>query len=303
MLRTLVKKSGFLLAPLLAFAVVVLCVMLLPGTAAAADSQSLTAGDVDLQTQAKTYPFGKNLLVNGSGEKFNAETGKLKGWKDPDDAWAAETSGSWGHDAKNGKYYMWPKRKDLESTKIYQDVKMPKKFIGKRIILSAWLANYDQSPHDQSTLTLTFYNAKGKKISSLSQDQRNPEWKKHTIVTNVPKGTDKARVTLAGKRFVGSDLDSYFDSVSLVVDKGEYKAVKMKVNKKGPFKVGGKRTLTASYGSVKNPSAFAWYSSYDEIAKVSKKGKVTFTGSGKVTIYAVHKKTGVTGSFTFNVKQ
>ena len=143
----------------------------------------------------------------------------------------------------------------------------------------------------------------GKKISSVSQSQRNPAWKKHVIKVKIPKKAVTARVTLSGKRFVGSDLDCYFDDVRLTVGKKAYKTVTLTPNKKGTCYVGGKRTLTALYGTTKPAAtAFSWYSSYNAIATVSKKGVVKFVSPGTVTIYAQHKKSGVTGSFTFKVK-
>ena len=250
----------------------------------------------NITLQEYTSSYGTNLLLNGSGEAG------MFFWTDPDNIWSAVTSEG-NYKAKDGSYFMWPAHKATESTRIYQDVSIPSRFIGKWISLSAWMANWDQAPHDQAVLTLSFYNSKGKKISSSSQSQRNPAWKKHVIKVRIPKKTVKARVTLSGKRFVGSDLDCYFDDVRLTVEKTSYKTVTLTPNRKGTYYVGDKRTLKAVYGSAKPAAtAFSWYSSYNAIATVSKKGVVKFVSPGTVTIYAQHKKSGVTGSFTFKVK-
>ena len=239
-----------------------------------------------------------NLLSNGSGEYG------MGGWTDPGDAWSAVLDGgNTLHKPKNGDRLMWPERKDLGETQVYQDVTVTSSQIGKTAVLSAWLANYDQAPHDQATLTITFLDSKGKKISSQSQSQRNPEWQKHTITAKIPKKTKKIRVTLSGRRFVGSDLDCYFDDVRLEIRGKTFKKVTVSFKKKGTCYVGEKKTLKAVCGGVSKASAFTWTSSYNNIAKVSKKGVVTFLQEGKVTIYATYKNTGVTGSLTFTVKK
>ena len=240
---------------------------------------------------------GKNLLQNGSGEYGTA------GWTDPDEAWGSNGLSSTEHEPKDGEAFLWPSERQLEQSAIYQDVSIASSKIGKWITLSAWLANYDQAPHDEAVLILTFLDKNGKKISSKSQSQRNPEWQKHIITAKIPKGTKTARVTVQGNRYVGSDLDCYVDDIVLKYESKSYKNVKLKFAKSGDCYVGEKKTLKASYGSVTSASKFTWTSSYNDIATVNKKGVVRFLAPGEVTIYAKYKKTGVTGSITFTVKE
>ena len=240
---------------------------------------------------------GKNLLQNGSAEYGTA------GWVDEEQQWGIERLPSTDHEPKDGDSFFWPCGGATEHALMYQDVEIASSKAGKWITLSAWVANFEQAPHDESVLSLTFLNSKGKTISTYSQSQRNPEWQKHIIKAKIPKGTKTVRVTLEGNRYVGAELDSYFDDVRLTIESKSYKSVKIKAKQSGAAKVGGKKTLVASYGSVTAASKFTWTSSYDDIATVSKKGVVKFLKPGQVTIYATYKKTKVTGSITFDVQE
>ena len=156
--------------------------------------------------------MGSNLISNGSGENG------MSCWVDKQNIWSAVTGkDSTEHNPVKGSYFMWPERDDVKSSKVYQDVPVLPSEIGKTATLSAWLANYDQSPHDKSTLKLQFLSGSGKVISSLVKSQRNPNWRKHIIKAKIPKKTATIRVLLIGTRYVGSDLDSYFDDVRLSI--------------------------------------------------------------------------------------
>lgn len=240
-----------------------------------------------------------NLLINGSGE--NA----MEGWTDPDQAWEPSTSGTC-HDPVHGNTFLWPSKKGIASTQIYQDVDVSKIKSGTYMCLSGYLANFDQSPHDQATLRLDYLDKNGKVLASDQTKQRNPQWSKHTITLSVPSGTVKARIYLIAQRFVGQDNDAYFDDVSFYTIGNNINKVFI-TGKKSTAKPGEKVQLSASDGYYKKASDYIWFSSYDKIATVDANGLVTFQyvtdnsliGS-EVIIYAKNKKTGITGKYYMN---
>lgn len=249
---------------------------------------------------SKNVFAAENLIVNGGGEDG------MTGWTDTadpndysDGLWAPSTS-STGHDPKEGETFFWPSLHGCEYALMYQDVDISGYKAGTWMTLSAWLANFNQSPHDQATLRLEYLNSKGKVLSSDSSQQRNPEWELHVINLQIPSGAVTARVSAIATRFVGSDNDAYFDDIQLEVADGKLRNVVI-TGDKDKVSAGDTLQLSATDGKYSKASDFEWSSSYDSLATVDEKGLVTvISDEEEVWIYAKCKKTGVTGKYYIN---
>ena len=68
--------------------------------------------------------------------------------------------------------FFWPSKKDIASTRIYQDVDVSKIKSGTYMCLSGYFANYDQSPHDLATLRLDYMDKNGKVVASDQTKKR-----------------------------------------------------------------------------------------------------------------------------------
>ena len=137
-----------------------------------------------------------NLIINGSGEE------EMTGWIDVDDCWFPDTDDT-RHSAVDGETFFWPSKKETEFTQIYQDVDISDFSAGQNLELSAYLANYDQSPHDQATLKLDILDKSGNVLASDFSLQRNPEWCYHEINVKIPANAVTARVYLIAQRYAG----------------------------------------------------------------------------------------------------
>lgn len=240
-----------------------------------------------------------NLLINGGGEDG------MNGWTDVDGCWYPDTYDT-SHKAVEGETFFWPSKKTTEFTQIFQDVDITSFDAGMNLELGAYLANYDQSPHDQATLQLDILDAYGNVLASDFSIQRNPEWCYNEVNVAIPENAVTARVYLIAKRFVGLDDDAYFDAVSLkctdiicnpVVITGD-------TDRAVP---GDTVQLSASDGKYKKASYYEWYTSYNEIASVDENGLVTFVTdvdseleNAELVVYARNKKTDVIGKYLFN---
>ncbi len=231
----------------------------------------------------------ENLLVNG-----NAEDG-MNGWVDPDGIWYPSNVVT----AHEGANFFWPSKKSCEISYIYQDVNVTGYQAGQWMRLTGWLANWDQSPNDQSILHMQFLDASGKVLDSKKSSQRNPQWREHMITMQIPSGAVIARVKLEAKRFVGSDNDAYFDELSLVVlDGTSYNTII--ISGKDKADVGKKIQLVANNGITHAPENFEWSSSYDSFATVDAKGRVTILVKDEVVIYAKDKSNGMIQGYYIN---
>lgn len=242
---------------------------------------------------------GKNLLKNPSFED------DMEYWEDPDDLWGTD-SYSTNHEPQDGNNFAWACRGATEFTYIYQDVSVKSKDEGKTAILSAMIANYDQTPHDLGRLEISFLDSKDKVLESYYQDHRNPEWGRHTIVSVVPENTVTIRVTLYAIRYVGSDDDAYFDDVTLVLTDDEVGEIVITEKKnRTTAKEGDTLYLTADNGYTDDPEDYIWTSSYDEDAVVDEDGVVTMLTDAEdgVEIFATDKETGVMGSYKINYSE
>ena len=211
----------------------------------------------------------ENLLINGGGEE------EMTGWTDPDDIWKPSLNTT-NHDPKEGSTFFWPSKRACEYAMMYQDVEITSYKAGTWMKLSAWLANYDQSPHDQATLQLSFLDAAGNVLDSDSSQQRNPEWGFHEISLKIPEGAATARVSCIANRFVGSDNDAYFDDIRLVSTIETIHEVII-TGDKDKVRAGDTIQLSATDGTYSKATDYEWSSSYDSIATVDSNGFVTIS--------------------------
>ena len=126
-----------------------------------------------------------NLLVNP-----DAESGNTQGWTDPDDAWAADAE----FPPHGGAYMFWPARTAIPQPTMYQDVDVSASSdivdSGEGYLhLSGWLANWDQYPHDQSTLAIQATDGDGQQLLYLYRSHRSPVWTRYVIESRIPAGT------------------------------------------------------------------------------------------------------------------
>lgn len=248
---------------------------------------------------SKDYDGIGNLLVNPDFEDG------LKGWKDPDKAWSVEFTSDTGK-PKHGNFLTWPYISgslEKNTTRIYQDVSLEGYNPDDTVIFNTLICNYDQPPHDMGKVTLAFLDKDGKAINTYSQSQRNPNWNSQSIVCSIPKGAEKVRVSLWAYRYVGSDIDAYYDYCSLVVKRIKvYPVIVTEKNNKSKAKKGDKIQLVADNSKTKDASAYSWSSSYNTAATVDDKGLVTMHTDGEdgFAIYAKDKESGVTGVYWIN---
>jgi hypothetical protein len=232
-----------------------------------------------------------NLLVNGNAES------EMSGWTDTDGYWypTAEIV------PEEGSYFFWPSKVDCNTTYIYQDVDISDYTEGTWVELSGWLANYDQTPHDESILQLEFLDDNDIVLETYSRAQRNPQWTKHVIQAQIPENALKARVKMIANRYVGSDNDAYFDDLNFQILSGEYKTVYI-TGTTATAKTGDTIQLKADNGTTTEAANYLWTSSYDAIASVDANGLVTFYGdvSSEVSIYAEDIDTGMAGIYHIN---
>lgn len=232
-----------------------------------------------------------NLLINGNAES------EMLGWTDPDNLWYPSADVT----PKEGNFFFWPSKGGCETSYIYQDVDVSSYAVGTWVELSGWLANWDQSPHDEAILQLEFLDAQGRVLGQHARAQRNPQWTEHAIQTQIIKNTTTARVKLIAKRYVGTDNDGYFDDLSFRVLSSNYQKVYV-TGKTATAKSGDIIQLKANNGTTTNAASFKWSSSYDAMATVDGMGRVTFLGdsTSEVTIYAEDLSSGIVGVYYFN---
>lgn len=231
---------------------------------------------------------GNNLLINP-----DAETGATQGWTDPDNAWSADNEVT----PHGGNYFFWPQRLDLPNTMIYQDINVSGFNAGTAYLhLSGWLANYDQYPHDRSTLAVEALDSNNGQLLYLSRYHRSPSWTYYRIDAQIPAGTVILRVYLIATRFVGSDNDGYFDDLSLEVDNVAPTVaitVTSEANVKEIIEGGTLQLSAASTDSA--DSSYIWTSSFDAVASVNEKGLVSAHKAGRAVIQAEGNSSHATG--------
>ncbi len=253
---------------------------------------------------SKDYENIDNLLENPDFEYG------IEGWTDPDKVWGLEVDESYYY-AQHGRFYTWGvnssdvRRDDdgVARTRIYQDVSLKNYKADETIVFNTLLCNYDQPPHDMGKVTLEFFDKKENIIESYSQSQRNPNWNSQTIICSIPEGAVKVRVSLWAYRYVGSDIDAYYDYCSLVVKPEKINPVIVTESKNiSTAKQGDTIQLKAYNKKSSKASDYTWSSSYNTAATVDENGLVTFHTDAEdgVAIYAKDNNSGVTGVYWFN---
>lgn len=245
-----------------------------------------------------------NLLINGSGEEG------MLGWTDngnaehPEGLWKPSTLNT-NHTAIDGDTFFWPSKNYCKYACMYQDVDVSGYSIGTWLSLSAWLANYDQYPHDQATIKIQILDLVGNVIYEDYSLQRNPDWQYHQLSIPLPTNAVTARVLCIADRYVGSDNDAYFDDIRLTTIASVSEVTI--TGDKSKVKPGDTIQLKASDGKYKKASDYDWSSSYDAIATVDENGLVTMVADpgedllgAEVYIFAMNKETGVIGKYYIN---
>lgn len=248
-----------------------LCSFLLAGAMAAAA----------LTVPAAAASDGTELLKNG-----NAESG-LSGWKDPDGIWKTMSSYDNHVTAYDGNFFAVPGfgSKDGDKTRIYQDVPV-NGYEGVKLKLSAYVRTWDTNNTDETMLCLEFLNSKGNVISKTSvSSSKDPVWHKISTSGVVPENAVTARVSLYAIYHYGSEVDSYFDNVSLIAEGAAKSST-------------GCWTVTVKEGSsvqlgIDTNSKVKYTSSDTSVATVSSSGKVTAKSKGSAVITAVYGKNTV----------
>lgn len=247
---------------------------------------------------AREMTYDTNLLINGECES-------MAGWTDPNGKLWSSTNEIEPHE---GKGFLWPasgatgdESIDAESF-IYQDVDLTHFKPSEYAVLTGWLANWNQSPNDRSTLQLELLDKNGNIVVADARMQRDPEWHQHMIVLAIPAGVTKARIKLIATRFVGSDNDGYFDDISFIVSQKQYQLVTVTGDKEKAI-AGEFIQCTANNGQSTNPASYEWSSSYQSVATVDTNGRVTMLDNSEVAIYAKDKSTGVVGVYWINSKR
>jgi len=175
---------------------------------------------------------------------------------------------------------------------MYQDVDVSDQAseidAGSRYLhLSGWLANYDQYPHDRSTLAVEALDGGGAQLLYLSRHHRSPSWTHYRMDSQIPSGSRTLRVYLIATRYVGSDNDGYFDDLYLAVDDSEPDVLVTVTAEGGTSEVEVDSTLQLNASSTggDDPS-YDWSSSFEAVATVDENGLVTAHRTGRVVIQA-----------------
>ena len=225
-----------------------------------------------------------NLIRNG-----DASDG-LNGWTDPDGIWQTGTNydGVGAYDS----YYFFPKGfKGADGTRIYQDVNV-KSYVGMKATLSAQNRTYSNGHTDESMLKIEFFNSSGSLLDSASsiKDSKSASWHLLSVSVTVPKNAATARVSLYSFYHTGSEADSYFDNVTLVMSgtpsttkEATLTYIQIEVKKGSALQLSGILS-DATTGKV------TWTTSKSSVASVSSSGKVTAKAKGTAVITAKYGK-------------
>ena len=236
--------------------------------------------------------LGANLLVNPG-----AETGNTSGWVDEDEAWGARTD-----NPQEGARCFWPWRQHIPYTTLFQDVDVSDQgaaIDGGEVYahLQGWLRNWDQYPHDQSTLAIQPMNISFQQLGYAARHHRSPVWTRYTIDMPLPPGTRVVRVLLIATRYVGADNDGYFDNLSLEVD-SIAPAISVTVtstNELTRVRVGETLQLAASTQGGSD-SSYSWSSTFPSRASVDTNGLVTAHEVGRFNVAAEGSDTYAIGN-------
>lgn len=227
------------------------------------------------------HAYSGNLIMNPGGDEG------MNYWMDPDDAWDVDNKEI---TTLNGVYF-WPKKKDLPSTKIYQDIPISN-YTGQKLTFSAYTRDYTAGHGDESMIRLELMDMSGTVLSIKEvSNKNNNQWIELKVSEIIPDNAVTARASLVGIRHSGSDLDSYFDEVSLSVsvntdpipstgtstEQGSLKYLQLQLSK-------GQKAYLNGVRDKKTSEKIEWKSTNTKVATVSKNGVVTAKSRGTAII-------------------
>ncbi len=164
------------------------------------------------------------------------------------------------------------------------------------------MVNWDQYPHDRATLSIIALNEAGSQLAYFSRSHRSPTYGFYLIESQVPPGSRTLKVQLIATRYVGSDNDGYFDTISLEVDEVVPSTI-VSLSSDGDadtLAIGTTLQLDATTtGGADNN--YSWSSSFEAVATVDSNGLVSAHTSGRVTIQAQGDQTQTIGSMELTV--
>lgn len=237
---------------------------------------SILAGCMLLAAPQPAAAAKVELLTNGT-----AENG-LKGWKNPDGIWKSMTVYERISPYRGSHFFAVPGFKGANGaqTRIYQDISIGK-YVGKKVTLSGYVRAWDTANTDESVLHLAFLDSQGKTLDSTSvRSSKNPAWHKISVSRTVPKKAVTARVSLYAVYYYGSEVDSYFDNVSLTAEKTEAKLSHLCLE----LKKGSTVQLSGILADADVASSAKWSSSKTSVASVTSTGKVKAKAKGTAMI-------------------
>ncbi|MBO6302718.1 MAG: hypothetical protein J6N15_09810, partial [Ruminiclostridium sp.] len=182
-------------------------------------SGTITSQEETIEVLGFSYTAGANsgssagnLLTNG-----NAADG-MTGWQAPDGKWTTDSNYD-GVEAYDSYYFCTKGFTGSDGSRMYQDINISS-YVGRTATLSAMNRAYRSGHADESMLMIEFLNAGGSVISKASseKDSGNSEWHRMSVSASVPSGAAKARASLYTFYLEGSESDSYYDNVSLIVN-------------------------------------------------------------------------------------
>lgn len=146
-----------------------------------------------------------------------AEAGTTTGWTNVTGTLAAIASGG-GILPYTGSYFF--RAGASATTECYQDIAIPADYHAGidagayKAVFTAFQAGYTDA--DTGSMGLAFYSGAPALISSVQNENIDAEvWERRTLGQAVPAGTRTIRVILYGVRASGTNLDAYWDNMSL----------------------------------------------------------------------------------------
>ena len=81
---------------------------------------------------------------------------------------------------------------------------------------SAYVRTWDTKNTDESVLMLEFFDSNGKLIDQGRQSSScDPKWHRISVARTVPGSAVRVRASLCAVYHYGSEVDAYFDNVTL----------------------------------------------------------------------------------------
>lgn len=164
-----------------------------------------------------TYPY--SLTVTNPG----AETGNTTGWTNDTSTLVVRTTDT-GVSPRTGTYYFCGSASGATS-KCHQDISLPAEVLTQvdsgcfKSIFSIY-QNGISSDTDSGWLGLIALDGSNNVLGSQTTSEAHvtTAWTLKTISLNLPALTRTIRVELYGKRYSGTQLSTYWDDASLVID-------------------------------------------------------------------------------------